>query len=408
MKLNKFFILLLTVNFCIAQFKTTGKLNEVLENGFHEIKLSPEIRAASQQNLSDIRIFNSKGNEIPYFIQNSTVSASNNFEAYTIISKKTITGKNTSVLIEIPVNHKTNQLSLFIANSDTTKKYSISGSDDQKDWFGVSDSQLLSDLSSTTETSVVKTISYPLNTYRYLKIDFDDKKTLPINIIKAGNFTSSIQAQTLEEIVPKKFSEREIKDIKETEIHVLFDSPQIINQIVFEISKPTYYSRNVFLFKKVKRQVKRKTQLFEEEMVSFELNSNVKNSFTIPEIFEKDFYIKIQNQDNLPLSISSVRYYQKPISIIAELNAGEEYVLKTGNPNLSAPDYDIADFKNKAAKALPQINIHDIQFKSEIKTKNDQKAFWQQSWFMWACIILGGLTILYFTASLVKDLKKQS
>ncbi|MEN2400466.1 hypothetical protein GKZ90_0011795 [Flavobacterium sp. MC2016-06] len=408
MKLNKLLLLLLLTNVCFGQFQTTGKLKEVSQNGFHEIRLSPEIRAASKQDLSDIRIFNSKGNEIPYFIQNSTNISSDSFEEYTIISKKAEQKKYTSLIIAVPSAKNNKQLSLFIANSDVIKKYSISGSDDQKEWFGISDSQSLSDLNSTTESSVVKTITYPLSTYKYLKIDFDDKKTLPINVLKVGNFTTNVQTQSFEEVTPKQLSTTEIPSKKETQIHILFDAPQIINQIVFEVLKPTYYNRQVVLYKKVKREVKRKSQIYDEEIASFELNSNVKNSFTIPEIFEKEIFIRIENQDNLPLTISSIKFNQKPISIIADLNANENYILKTGNTNAVQPEYDLSNFKNNIIGALPQSSIYGIQHKSEVKKDNDNKSFWQQSWFMWLCIILGGITILYFTASLVKDLKKQN
>ncbi|MFZ0597234.1 MAG: hypothetical protein WAM46_09650, partial [Flavobacterium sp.] len=240
MKLNKFILLLFIANLSFGQYQTTAKLKKVNQNGFHEIILSPEIRSYSKQDLSDIRIFDSKGNEIPYFIQSDNTVSSNTFEEYIIVSKTVLPKKSTSVIIAIPPNKGNNQLSLFIANSNVEKKYSISGSDDQKEWFGISDSQYLSDLNSTTETSVVKNISYPLSTYKYLRIDFDDRKTLPINILKVGNFTTQLPRSLVQETVPEKSVTTEIPSEKETQIHVVFNVPQVINQITFEVVKPTY------------------------------------------------------------------------------------------------------------------------------------------------------------------------
>jgi hypothetical protein len=408
MKLNNFFILLFLTNLSFGQFQTTGKIKEVKENGFHEIVLSPAIRSYSKQNLSDIRIFNAEGNEIPYFVKSNAEALLNTFEEYTIVSKTVFPKKSTSIIIAVPSVKDNNQLSLFIANADVEKKYSISGSNDQKEWFGISNSQVLYDLNSSTETSVVKTISYPLSTYKYLKIDFDDKKTLPINVLKAGNFNTQLQKNILEEIKPKKSSTSEISSEKETQIHVLFDGPQIINQITFEISRPTYYKRRAIIYKKVIIQNKRKSQIVDEEIVSFELNSNTKNSFELPEIFEKDFYIKIENHDNLPLSISAIKYNQKPISIIADLNANEKYSIKTGNKKGTEPDYDLSDFKNNISETLPQTYIYNIQQNSKARNQIENKSFWQQGWFMWLCILFGGITILFFTASLIKDLKEKN
>lgn len=408
MKLNKFIALLFITNLSFGQYHTTGKIKSVSENGLHEIILSPEIRSYSKQDLSDIRIFDSKGNEIPYFIQSNNVVSTNAFEEYAIISKTVYPKKSTSIIIAVPVNKHNNQLSLFIANADVAKKYSVSGSDDQKEWFGISDSQTLYDLNSTSETSVVKTISYPLSTYHYLKIDFDDQKTLPVNILKVGNFNTQFQKNALQEISPKKSVKTEIPSEKETEIHVLFNAPQVINEISFEILKPTYYKRTTILYKKTKRETKRKSQVFDEEIISFELNSGTKNTFTFPEIFEKEFFIKIENHDNQPLEISKIKYAQKPISIVADLNSNENYILKTGNTNLTEPEYDLSNFKSKIAANLPQTAVYDIEQKTTVKSQTAKQSFWQQSWFMWLCIVLGGITILFFTVSLVKDLKRKN
>nr|WP_294928869.1 hypothetical protein [uncultured Flavobacterium sp.] len=408
MKLNNFFILLFLTNFSFGQFQTTGKIKEVTENGFHEIVLSPAIRSFSKQNLSDIRIFNAKGNEIPYFIKNNSEALLNTFEEYSIVSRTVFPKKSTSIIVDVQSIKNNNELSLFIANADVEKNYSISGSNDQKEWFGISNSQTLYELNSSTEPSVVKTISYPLSTYKYLKIDFDDRKTLPINVLKVGNFNTQVLKNTFQEIKPKKTSTSEVSSQKQTQIHVIFDGPQVINQITFEISKPTYYKRKAIIFRKATTQNKRKSQVIDEEIVSFELNSNTKNSFEIPEIFEEEFYIKIKNNDNLPLSVSTIKYHQKPISIIADLNANEKYTLRTGNKKLTEPDYDLSDFKNNISETLPQTYIYNIQQNSTTKNQIKNKSFWQQGWFMWLCIVFGGITILFFTASLIKDLKEKN
>ena len=407
MKLNNFFILLFLTNLSFGQFQVTGKIQDVTKNGFHQIVLSPEIRSYSKQDLSDIRIFNSKGNEVPYFIQNNSEALLHTFEEYTIVSKSVVAKKSTSIIIAIPSNQNNNQLSLFIANADGEKNYSISGSNDLKEWFGISNSKVLYDLNSTTEASVIKTISYPLSTYQYLKIDFDDRKTLPLNILKVGNFNSQIQKNSWLEIKPKKTSTTEDRSEKETLIHVTFDRPQIINQIVFEILKPTYYSRKAIIYKKVKQQKNRKSVIYDEEIITFELNSNTKNSFTIPEIFEEEFFIKIENKDNQPLSISAIKYNQKPISIITDLSANERYSIKAGDRNLTEPQYDLSDFKNNIQNNLHQTAIYDIKPIAEIKTKSKEKSIWQKPWFMWTCILLGAVTILYFSVSLINDLKRK-
>jgi len=407
MKFNKFIVFLFVANLSFAQ-NTTAKIKTVAQNGLYKIVLPPDIRSFSNEEMSDFRIFDSKEKEVPYFlIQNANETITNNFDEYEIISKTTVPKKNTSVIIENPSKQNYSQISLFIANSNVVKQYSISGSDDQKEWFGLSNNQELYDLSSNTETYVVKTISLPLNSYKFLKIDFNDKKTLPINVVKAGNFKSHTQNNSLLQIVPKEFTVSQLPSKKETMIRISFESPQIINQLIFEISKPNFYTRNTTVFKNEVRKIKHKTKIYPVTIANFELNSKTKNTFNIPELFVKEFFIKIENQDNQPLVITAVKCMQVPLSIVADLNANEQYTIKTGNPNLNPPDYDLSNFKNSISGNLPETSIYEIKKTNLPVNAGTNKSFWQQAWFMWICILFGAITIGYFTTSLMKDMKTE-
>lgn len=408
MKYNKFILLLFLTNLSIAQNTTTAKIKTVMQNGLHKIVLPPEIRSFSKQDLSDFRIFDAKENEVPYFlVQNESKKVTSDFNEYKIISKTVVPKKSSSIIIEVPSVQNYEQISFFIANSNVIKRYSVSGSDDQKEWFGLSNAQELYDLASNSQTYVVKTISLPLCSYKFLKIDLDDKKTLPINILKAGNFNSQIKSDSLLLITPKSFSVTQLPSKKETLIHIAFDAPQIINQVTFEISKPNFYTRNATIYKNETREIKHKTEIVPVGITNFELSSKTKNTFDIPETFEKEFFIKIDNQDNQPLSIADIKCTQIPVSIIADLNANEAYTIKTGNPNLGAPQYDLSNFKNSISGNLPETSIYEIKKTVLTKSAGADKSFWQQAWFMWTCIILGGIAIVYFTTSLVKDMKAE-
>jgi hypothetical protein len=136
------------------------------------------------------------------------------------------------------------------------------------------------------------------------------------------------------------------------------------------------------------------------------LNSNLKNTFNIPQLFGKEFYIEIENQDNQPLSFSKISFFQNQISVIADLKTTENYTIKTGNSKEISPNYDLENFKSKIATNLPEATIYEIKHPILNKIKASEKSIWQKPWFLWICIGLGGISILYFTASLIKDMKK--
>lgn len=408
MKPNKLLFLLLATNALLAQRPTTAKIETVKENGLHKIILPAEIRSFSKEELGDFRILDARGTEVPYYIlQENIETASSSFSECRILSKTALPKNKTSLVFENP-KISINEIVLSIANSDVVKPYSISGSHDQKEWFGLINNSHLDGLKSSESTSVFKTIALPLSSYRYIKIDFDDKKTLPIDVLKIGFFVSKTTSNALDEIVSKNIKMLQIPAEKKTRIYVTFDSKQIVNRIGFEIANPNLFQRNTRIYVNKKRAMNQKGAVFPEIVSDFELNSNQKNSFLIPQLFEKSFFIEIDNRDNPPLTFSKIRFFQNPIAVIADLRANEKYRIQTDNPKLESPEYDLENFKNSINSNLPEAKIYDIQPSNSAKTNPKDPSFWQQSWFMWLCIGLGGLVIAFFTSSLVKDMKNNS
>jgi hypothetical protein len=408
MKLNKLILLLLVANGLLAQHTTTAKIETVKENGLHKMLMPAEIRSYSKEELGDFRILDSKGMEVPYFIlQGNNENTASSFSEYKIVSKTVLPNKKTTIIFENPKN-SLSEITLSITNSDVTKSYSISGSNDQKEWFGLVNNSQLYNLQNSEDTSVFKTINLPLTSYRYLKIELNDKKTLPINVLKIGFFVSKTQLNALEEIQPKKTKIQQFPAEKKTRIYISFDRPQVVSQISFKISNPNLFQRNARIYIKKKTRIKHKNVDYNELFSSIELNSNHQNSFSIPQLFEKNFYLEIDNKDSQPLTLAAIQFFQNPISVIADLRANEKYTIATENPKLYAPEYDLENFKNSIGNNLPETKMYDIQQRNAKETLKSNNSFWQQPWFMWLCIGLGGLAIAYFTMSLVKDMKNNS
>ena len=403
MKTINYLLVLLATSFCFGQQITTGKINAKID-GLHKIVLPTIIRSMSNEDLSDFRIIDSKGNEVPYFMTESTDFLSNsNFKTYKIVSQSEIQKKQSILIFENP--EKTiNEVTLTIANYEGEKTFTISGSNDQKQWFGISNDNYLTDLNTSDATTVLKTISFPLNNYKYIKIVLDDKMSLPIRIINVGYFNSKAIENSFSLLKYHSKTITELKSEKKTLIHFEFDYATNIEQIKFQISNPKLYQRNASIYKNETRQVKNKMERFQNDLGHFELHSDSKNSFNLSGIKEKDFYIEIDNQDNQPLTIDEVQFFQKPIAIICDLKATENYTINTGNKDLTKPVYDIANFKNNISSNLPITTIYEVQVLKKSAENIAPKAIWQQSWFMWLCITIGGLSIVYFTRNLMRDM----
>ena len=403
-----FIVFLILPSLLFSQdFTVEGKISGIKTNGLHSVLITPEIRSLSNENLSDIRIFDSKNRETPYFLTNDFKTTSTAFEEYKIISKSNVPNKSSSVVFENSSNKNITELTLAISNSDVEKSYNISGSNNLSEWFGLVNNRLLYDLSDSENTFIYKNISVPNNQYRYLKIDFNDKKTLPIAVLKVGKFSSQTSSSALQEIKKEDFKIQEFPKEKKTRITFKFENSQIINQISFTIKNASLYRRTAKIIVNRSKVYKKRKKNYEEILENFELASNATNTFSIGELREKEFYIDIENQDNQPLSIAEVKLFQLPIYAVADLISGENYMLKSGNLNLLEPHYDLSSFQNSISKALPEAQITAItKIKKSQKTIVKNTDIWSQPWFMWVCIGIGGLIIFYFSLSLIKDMKK--
>ena len=404
-KLFKLYIFLFVSCTAFAQeFTVASKIAPVKESGLHSVPLTPEFRAHADVNLYGLRLLDSKKKEVPYWINSEQKSAKEyGFAPYPIIYKKTVADTLSQIVVKNEKGVKWDNITLAIANTDAQKTYSISGSYDDAQWFGLVNNQVLDGLSSATDTLVYKTLSMPVNAYRYLRINFSDKKTLPINIIAAGKITGSKGAAPAFQQAYKPFVKTlQLAIEKKTRISISFNTPVSVSRIQLAIAGPSLYNRNVTLLLPRTRKQRKKEVPYFEEAGRFTLSSSAANSIDV-NLTESAYILEIDNRDNPPLDITAVTVLQLPINLVADLKAGEQYTLMGGNPNLPQADYDLGDFKEKLQSGLPEATLlKPAIITPKAKGLNGSKS----AWIMWVCIAAGALILAYFCISLVRDMKK--
>ena len=118
--------------------------------------------------------------------------------------------------------------------------------------------QRLYNLSSSNKTSVYKVVDFPLTSYPYLKVVFNNSGSLPVNLLKVGTATTTLVASSLDEISSKKISISEKN--KTTQIQINFENPEIIHEFSFKISEPEFYNRKATVSILKTRTVKKKNR----------------------------------------------------------------------------------------------------------------------------------------------------
>lgn len=382
-----------------------GIISEVKENGFHKILISPEVRSASKTNTDYFRILDNKKNEVPYVLLNDESYFETSYNEYPFESQNNTKDSVTSITIENKNKQKLDHFTFKIANTKVKKTYTISGSNNKKEWFGLATNQSFYGLNEAEKTTVEQTFAFPLTDYNFIKFEFDNKTSLPLQILNIGVYENQFSAVSQVEITDFKLINKTNKETKTTQLTVIFAKPQHIESLRFDIENEVFLREARILVNKT-RTVKKRTENYQEYLANVQLHSGTLNSFELPFIFEKEIIIEIENNDNQPLTIKSVKFYQKPLYVICNLKSTETYeaIIDT---TLQKPIYDLVNFKASLNTNLPQATIRNF---SKINTQNnaiETKTFWQTNAFMWLCIILGIVVISYFTMGLLKDLKKE-
>ena len=166
------------------------------------------------------------------------------------------------------------------------------------------------------------------------------------------------------------------------------------------------YSRNAILFVNRTETVKKQTKNFRQKILNFVVKANSSNLFIFDGIFEKNFTVEIENNDNQHLTFSNIEVLQKPVYVISNLKANEKYAVIIDS-TLSKPQYDLDGFIIKSKTDYLKASILNLK-KVGVTQKNAfEKSFWQSKAFMWICILFAVATIGYFAIGLLQDMKKE-
>ena len=398
-------ICLFLIQILFGQEAKIGEIKNVQKTGLQLVLLSPQVISEAENNVDFIRINEAKSKkEIPYAVYSKPETTKKSFLSFPIASK-TKTDSLTSFVISNEKQIQLNELFVIISNSSVSKAVNISGSNDGKEWFGLVQNHLLSNLEDNKLQQVEKSIVLPLNNYKFLKLDFNDKISLPIECKDFGVYQSKINY--VEQLELTDFVQKSIVDNsrKKSVILVSFEKPQLISRLDFDIRSDMYFRTARILVNK-ERKIKNKTEKYQDEIFTFVLNSKTNSSFAFPEFFEKEFIIEIDNQDNPPLVIEKIQLFQSPKYVLANLKEGENYEIIVSK-DFTKPNYDIVNFIPNADEMLDVIAIDNFKPIETVSKQEKPKAFWQTKWFLWTAIVVAGIIIGYFALGLLKDVEKK-
>lgn len=390
--------LLVSVSAIAQQFRLTAPLDTVGTSGYYNIELPPQAEALSEvYSLGDIRIKDSKGMDVPYFVHSENpIRSVSNFVDYTI-KENTVKDSLNILIIDNEKREMIDRFSIVIGNADVNKYASVRGSNDLSQWYIVKQRAIVS-TNTFDNSSEILYIDIPAGDYRYYEIKLSNPQSSPLKVKQVGKINNSnIYGQFT--LIDSKTMLR--KDSTNKTSYLTFpDMPfdYHIGKIAFKVNEKVDYMRDASISD-------------HGQNIGFTLSSKNDNTFFLNDfVVSKNVKIKISNGDNQPLQISSVSFYVLNRYLCAHLDADEQYTLYAGNYNLTKPNYDIEHFRKDIPSNLPTVKTSNIQIANEVAppTVNERElSLFETPLFMWSVIVIVGLFLVFICVKMISDMKKK-
>lgn len=405
------FFSLITLN-SFAQtdgYKFYSQLDTVKSPGFYNIELGPALNAHIKPNYSDVRIVNESGKWIPHVLHNPSTEKTNHPVDFDLKFTKTESpGFNTILIIENSTKNSINNIGLSITNTEAERFCTLSGSNNQQNWFVINDSVLIKPVPAIENTVNKFTINFPPSDYRFFKIIINNKNKYPF-LIKGISSSSAAYSDIDSPFYNRKKIENPAATVlqkdsgKITYVKITQQQPFHVDKISLELSGVKYFNRKADLF--IPDGEGHSFSSPGRFLQSIGVSNNSTLEYNFPLTKSKVFYLLINNEDNLPLKVNKVGSFCSNYFLTAYLDTGNNFRLIMDNQSAVAPNYDLSNLDNKITDSIPLLPTSNTSPVAENITPNTKTD--NNKWILWTSIAAALLILLFFTSKMLKEVDKR-
>ena len=407
MKLRKNKVLVLL--FCVLCFRLTAQsfryqalMDTVRQTGFYSIPITPDLSAHMQTDFRDVRIWDTKGKQVPYVIRSRKPKWQGSlFKPFPVVENRLDDSGRSVIVVQKNISPAISGLSLIIRNAAVSRYAALSGSNDGKKWFIISEQLLINDSYETLADSSIQSIAFPPSAYSYYRLIINNQKSDPLNIVSIGYYPP-VEYKSIDPYIKNKAPQIGQTDSSNGISYIKIVQPNNypISWLQLKIDGPKYYSRSVAVA--VLQTSRKYTSL--QELTSFHLSSTADFQTSIPLFKAKAFYITIENGDNPPLQIQAVETGQEYHEMVAWLEKGKQYKLLMDAENAIAPHYDLQQFNDSIPATVASLAIGKMTPAGDTSTINESTAFPKK--YIWL-IMIGIVALLsLLTWKLTAEMRK--
>jgi hypothetical protein len=302
---------------------------------------------AAQPGLDDLRIIDSKGNQVPYLIERMLPDAESTIRPNEF--RSSIGNGATHLILKTGTSAPIIGVSLETPATSFMKAVDVEGSNDGTTWIKLAGRDSLFQL---PNGATKPRVSFPEGAWQFLRITIDDLGSPPVPFTGAQLYKARTIAPA--EAVPTTIKTRDESPGTTRLVLDLGAANLTLGSLRIESNEPVFTRAVTLAVPKVSDDGIREHKI--ADALIYRVNVNGKNEahLEIPlesEIHTRELFVLIRNEDSPPLPIDTARADRRLVRLTFFANQPGQYSLLSGNTQCAAPRYDLSALSGKLRKA---------------------------------------------------------
>lgn len=367
--------------------------------------LDEQTYAGANTDLRDLRIVNSKGKYIPFYIDSGYGESVEQGVTYTSTLVNT-TKKNTNTLFDYRVTPmqdnvdiQGNILLIHVPDEAFLKHVEVYGSYDGNKWELVRKDDLYRTDSLKKETIELEA-EYKFSYYRLNVLN--NVENLPFSKLELIHNTRDVKWNEYKKSAKARY---EIKqDAEFTHIIVHNENRLKMNKVLLQVEGNFKRPYDVYDEDGVRVKTDGEDELYRLDFKDVQI-SNTTITGTVP-ISSSFFTITINNHDDAPLEIKDVTSEYAVDKVVFEDQGNQPYQLLYGKDNVDPPQYDIVNFKMHIQQEhVPMATLGAQVISLEEETSKLHAPWWlqQKVWFNGVILLVSIMLVIFLIRKMNKS-----
>ncbi len=392
-----------------SQWQFRKRIASTGGEGFARVLVDDELHDRSASNLSDLRIINAEGFEVPFVILRGEEWRKSERRTGKVLNNSIDPRGNSTVVLDLAergISH--NQVRLVLDGHNYRNRVEIYGGDDSRTWNLLRNDGAIFDFSSRDDSIAQTTVRYPEAIFRYLKIVVLNEGAPPKIIRDVVLSSETFPARTTRTITTKTISRTTDGIRKQSFLLIDVGSRNIpLIRVDIQTSLENFYRTVYILAGNDSASLQRvgTDVVFRYLTPSF---TNEKLSITFPPTPARFVKIIFLDRDDQPVPIAGVEATALQYTVVVRQLQDPEWIL-FANPGAAAPSYDLArTLRYVDLDNAPQLSIGPLEANPGYAPRDERP--WSERYpaLLWGVFISVFLVLAFLVIRLFKSGSKEA